>query len=81
MSHYDCPRCGEYQCEPSVCRKRDERKAKELKEKLERLILTKEDLALLERAVHVIELTLPETTYAKGIILAELLDDLKKRIK
>lgn len=81
MSHYDCSRCGEYMCEPSVCRERDERKAKELKEKLERLQLTEADVALLERAVHVIELTLPETTYAKGILLAELLDSIKERIK
>lgn len=80
MSHYECSRCGEYMCEPSQCRARDARKAKELKEKLERLQLTEKDVALLERAVHVLELTLPETTYAKGILLAELIGDLKERL-
>ncbi|CAL9976117.1 hypothetical protein VPHD260_0076 [Vibrio phage D260] len=81
MSHYECSRCGEYRCTPSICRDRDERKAKALKERIERLGLNKEDIALLERAVHVIELALPETSYAKGVLLAELLDSIKERIK
>lgn len=49
--------------------------------KAQRLGLTEKDLALLERAVHVIELALPQTSYARSIILAELLGDIKKRIK
>ena len=77
MSHYECSRCGRYPCVPSTCSAEDARK----EERLVELGLTKEDLALLKRAVHVIELTLPETSYAKGIILAELLEDIKKRIK
>lgn len=79
MSHYDCDDCGRFSCAGN-CVARSAEKEQKLKEKLQRLALTKEDLALLERAVHVIELTLPETSYAKGIILAELLGDIKKRI-
>lgn len=81
MSHYDCSRCGECMCTPSRCKARDERKAKELADKLERLGLPKADLVLLERALHVSELLLPDVPYSKGVILNELIGDLKKRIK
>lgn len=81
MSHYDCSRCGEYLCSPSRCKARDEREAKELADKLERLGLTKKDLELIERAIHVSELLLPDTPYSKGILLNELIGDLKKRIE
>tara|TARA_Y100001956_G_scaffold80645_1_gene96251 strand:- start:698 stop:940 length:243 start_codon:yes stop_codon:yes gene_type:complete len=80
MSHYECSDCGEYQC-VGDCVEREAEKRRRKVERLEELGLTNEDLALLERAVHVIELTLPETSYAKGVLLAELLESIKKRIK
>lgn len=81
MSHYDCSRCGEYMYSPSECKARDAKKAKELADKLERLGLTKEDLDLFTRALTVSEMLLPDIPYAKGVLLNELIGDLKKRIK
>ncbi len=55
--------------------------SKKLADNLERLVLTKKDLELIERAIHVSELLLPDIPYSKGIILNELIRDLKKRIE
>ncbi len=80
MSHYDCSKCGTYMC-GGECVERNRKAAKKLADKLERLGLTKKDLELIERAITVSELLLPDIPYSKGIILNELIRDLKKRLE
>lgn len=80
MSHYDCDDCGEYMCRGG-CVERKRQSAARLADKLERLGLTESDLDLFTRALHVSETLLPDVPYSKGVILNELIGDLKKRIK